>query len=185
MIWYTIGTILITLLGGLGLFVAKSPKAQRWLKARVKRRWRGQKTEHGKRRTARGLTPRTQLRAKRKAEPLGLVALRKRAKNDPRTATRIVDKAKLAAANRKAARVDKPKTAPVTQRVLEAVNHDPAGTPRAEIPEGERCRATTEADGYQCGNRSRRAPDGTPLGYCYLPTHRNMVVGRARPKAWK
>lgn len=177
MIFYVAGTILVTLFGGLGLFFAKSPKARRWLKTKVKNRWRRQKAEVTKSRTARGLTPRGQRRKKRKEQPLGLL-VRKRTPDDPRTARRIVNKVKLASANRKATQVDKPRPLPVTQRVLQAVNPTPVDIPNRRTPEQVERTMTT------CQAYAKETEDGTchnpaVKGFsCWIPGHQQQFAGR-------
>lgn len=184
MIFYIIGTVLVTLFGGLGLFFAKSPKARRWLKTKVKNRWKAQGAEVNKSRTARGLTPRGKRRAQRKTQPLGLL-VRKRAPDDPRTVRKAVDRVNLARANRKATHVDKPKAQPVTQRILEAVNPTPQDIPNRRTAEQVEstmttCQAfTAEGDGT-CHRPAKHDAQGNTLFHCGIPSHARQFAAKAR-----
>lgn len=184
--WYLLGGIGILLTYLLGGTKKRRTRTALWLK-----KGRGKivgwlKTEHTKARTARELTPRAQKRAQRREQPFhAVLPIRKRTAEDPRTVTKIVNKVKLASANRKAVHAGTERALPVTHRVANRV-HTAAqtiATRPAEIP-GRRTDEQVRDTMTRCQAYAKETEDGTchnpaVKGFsCWIPGHQQQFAGR-------
>jgi hypothetical protein len=185
-----IGTILwwLAATAGTGLLGFLGYKGVKKLRARKNRKAKAEILGAVKAaRTARQMTPRGQKRAHRKAQPKRITFGHRRTPDDP-TRTRnavagVVNKVKTSAANRKAAAVDKPRTEPVTQRILHTVIPQPAPIPGHRTDEQVEatmttCQAYAETTDGKCHNPALRDEAGNSLYHCWLPKHATQFKSR-------
>lgn len=121
-IWYLLGGVGILLTYVLGGTKKRRTRTARWLKTGRRKIVGWLKGEHSKRKTARSNTPRAAVRARRRQEPMhAVLPIRKRAKDDPRTVRRVVNRVRVAKANKKAVHAGTDRAQPVTHRVVNKI----------------------------------------------------------------
>lgn len=178
-VWWTFATLGTGLLGFAGYKGVKKLRARKNRKAKNEILGAVKATK-----TARAMSARGRVRAKRKAQPKRLTFGHRRTKDDPTRIRKAVDKAKVTKANKTAAKVDTPKT-PVLASVMNLFNPEIASsiTDRANKTHTTMttCQAITE-DGDTCHNPTQRDAAGNPLFHCWLPGHKAQFRSRDKRK---
>lgn len=193
-----IGTILWWLAAslGTGLLGFAGYKGVKKLRARKNRKAKAEILGAFKAtKTARAMSARGQVRTQRKAQPKRLTFGHRRTPDDPTRLRQAVNRAKVAKANKTAAKVDTPKPTPVSRRILEAVNPTVVSTPVVEPIPGRRtdeqventmttCQAwAKETEDGTCRNPTVRDRQGNPLFFCWIPSHKRQFASRDKRKA--